>query len=204
MPWSEYLQQALQIWDAGGWLMWPLALVGLIIYASFFELFFYLQGHEVLTLDRPQRSSSRRLNEWFESVKRLSRTPQDVQVRFQEARLSCLAVVDRRLRFIRTILPTGPLLGLLGTVMGMLLTFNSLGRGRQGGIMEEVAGGISEALITTQTGLLIAAPGYLLLSILQRRRNRLEQTLSHLEIQVMDVVWRRIHGAILPPSPPAT
>lgn len=182
--------------------MWPLALVAMIIYASFFELFFYLQGHEVLTLNHPRKQTSRRLGDWFESVKRLSRTPGDVQVRFQEARLSCLAVVDRRLHFIRTILPAGPLLGLLGTVTGMLVTFNSLGTGRQGGIMEEVAGGISEALITTQTGLLIAAPGYLLLSILQRRRDRIEQSLTHLEIQVMDVVWRRIHGTGLQSAPP--
>lgn len=61
-----------------------------------------------------------------------------------------------------------PLLGLLGTVTGMITTFNVLSMFGTGNA-KAVAGGISEALITTQTGLMIAIPGMYMKGILDRR-----------------------------------
>ena len=68
---------------------------------------------------------------------------------------------------------TAPLLGLLGTVTGMLATFDALAAGSGGDkTMDLVAGGISEALITTETGLVIALPGLFFQFILARKRER--------------------------------
>ena len=67
-----------------------------------------------------------------------------------------------------------PLLGLLGTVTGMIGTFDVLsvfGTGNAKGM----AGGISEALITTQTGLLVAIPGLYMKGWLDRRARTLQQ-----------------------------
>lgn len=74
-----------------------------------------------------------------------------------------------------TLVGLAPLLGLLGTVIGMIETFASLGDGvllsaTGGGI----AGGISEALFSTQVGLMIAVPGLLSGRMLDRRRDALE------------------------------
>jgi biopolymer transport protein ExbB len=70
-----------------------------------------------------------------------------------------------------------PLLGLLGTVTGMIATFDVLavfGRGNA----KAMAGGISEALITTQTGLLVAIPGLYMKGFLDRRARNLSQRIS--------------------------
>jgi biopolymer transport protein ExbB len=70
-----------------------------------------------------------------------------------------------------------PLLGLLGTVTGMIATFDVLavfGRGNA----KAMAGGISEALITTQTGLLVAIPGLYMKGFLDRRARNLCQRIS--------------------------
>ncbi|MEK9985703.1 MAG: MotA/TolQ/ExbB proton channel family protein, partial [Opitutae bacterium] len=66
-----------------------------------------------------------------------------------------------------------PLMGLLGTVMGMLATFDGL-TSNIGRTIELVASGISEALITTQTGLVIAIPGLVMIYLVQKRRNNLQ------------------------------
>ncbi|MGD9124679.1 MAG: MotA/TolQ/ExbB proton channel family protein [Desulfarculaceae bacterium] len=66
-----------------------------------------------------------------------------------------------------------PLLGLLGTVAGMISTFEVIGQFGTGNA-QALAAGISEALITTETGLLIAVPG-LFASYMMRRRIRREQ-----------------------------
>ncbi|SFI28826.1 biopolymer transport protein ExbB [Nitrosomonas sp. Nm34] len=74
-----------------------------------------------------------------------------------------------------------PLLGLLGTVTGMIETFQSLStmtvHSQSGGI----AGGIAEALFTTQMGLTVAVPGVLANSILNRRQQQIEQDLSQVK-----------------------
>jgi len=60
-----------------------------------------------------------------------------------------------------------PLLGLLGTVVGMIQTFDAVAAGG-GDTGTRVAAGISQALITTQFGLVVAVPGVFGLSRLQR------------------------------------
>ncbi|MEZ6187577.1 MAG: MotA/TolQ/ExbB proton channel family protein [Planctomycetota bacterium] len=73
----------------------------------------------------------------------------------------------------RTIVVIAPLLGLLGTVNGMIELFDSLGSGTvysQGG---GIAQGIAEALFTTQLGLAVAIPGFFVSRMLERREEHL-------------------------------
>jgi len=76
----------------------------------------------------------------------------------------------RRLALIRACIIAAPLLGLLGTVSGMIETFQSI---MTGGYIREMSRGISKALLTTQYGLAIAAPGLLVERVLLRRAERL-------------------------------
>lgn len=73
--------------------------------------------------------------------------------------------VERRHRqrlLLNTLLQTAPLLGLLGTVSGMVETFEALQKSPPGFASESsVAGGISRVLITTQLGLVLAVPALL-------------------------------------------
>jgi biopolymer transport protein ExbB len=84
-------------------------------------------------------------------------------------------------RLIITIVAAAPLLGLLGTVIGMIETFDSLGDmslfSQSGGI----AGGISQALITTQMGLAVAIPGLIVNGVLTRRQKNIELELAQLK-----------------------
>jgi biopolymer transport protein ExbB len=106
----------------------------------------------------------------------------EVGKRFDELRAIEIAPFVRNLRFMKRAVSTAPLLGLLGTVTGMLTTFQALSTGSGGdSTMEMVAGGISEALITTETGLVIALPGLLFQYYLTRQRDRYEAFLAQIE-----------------------
>ena len=76
----------------------------------------------------------------------------------------------RRIGLIRACVAVAPLLGLLGTVIGIVETFESI---LQGGYVTEMSRGIYKALRTTQYGLAIAACGLLGEQILLRRLEKL-------------------------------
>ena len=80
---------------------------------------------------------------------------------------------------IRGVVLTAPLLGLLGTVTGMIETFDSLATqelfSRSGGI----AGGVAEALLSTQVGLVVAIPGAIVGRLLGRHADHLAGLLRH-------------------------
>lgn len=92
-------------------------------------------------------------------------------------------VLGRHLILVRTLVAITPLLGLLGTVAGMVETFDALQTmalfTQSGGI----AGGISQALISTQLGLAIAIPGLLVSRYLEKRQQRIQSELT----QVKDI-----------------
>lgn len=92
---------------------------------------------------------------------------------------------DKQLRsgrvLIASISAAAPLAGLLGTVTGMIETFDSLADmalyTQSGGI----AGGISQALFTTQMGLVVAVPGVVIGRMLDRRQEHLEMELAKIK-----------------------
>ncbi|MBU1054200.1 MAG: MotA/TolQ/ExbB proton channel family protein [Proteobacteria bacterium] len=81
------------------------------------------------------------------------------------------------LALIGVLAAIAPLLGLLGTVTGMIATFDVLAVFGTGNA-KAMAGGISEALITTQTGLLVAIPGLYMKGFLDRRAQILKQRIE--------------------------
>ena len=82
--------------------------------------------------------------------------------------------LNRHLSVIAVLAAIAPLLGLLGTVTGMVATFDALTLFGTGNA-RALAGGISEALITTQAGLLVAIPGFYMSGFLARRTALLKQ-----------------------------
>jgi biopolymer transport protein ExbB len=95
--------------------------------------------------------------------------------------MSIVGFVDRRARFIGTLVAAAPLMGLLGTVLGMLQTFFGISTSGGAETAGVVAAGISEALVTTQTGLTIALPGLFIVMVIRRRKHALEAKLARLE-----------------------
>jgi biopolymer transport protein ExbB len=94
--------------------------------------------------------------------------PETLQLKLDEAILKEQPAINARIAFIKIISMVAPLLGLLGTVIGMIVTFQAItlfGTGDP----KTMAGGISQALITTVLGLTVAIPTVLLHSIVDSR-----------------------------------
>jgi biopolymer transport protein ExbB len=84
-----------------------------------------------------------------------------------------LARIARRIEYLNVIATVAPMLGLLGTVTGMVRTFATLAAASGPVEPGRLAGGIFEALITTVLGLGVAIPAVLLFALLRNRADEL-------------------------------
>ena len=103
--------------------------------------------------------------------------------------------MERYLNALGTIAAITPLLGLLGTVVGMIRVFSEIML--QGtGNANALAGGISEALITTAAGLTVAIPTYMFHRYFNRKVDSLVLSLEHESIKLVDAIHsdRRVEG----------
>ena len=92
--------------------------------------------------------------------------------------------LGRHINYIYALASIAPLLGLLGTVQGMISTFDAIsiyGTGNP----RAMANGIAEALITTQSGLFVSIPGLFMAGFLRRRIFRISQRLEEFRAGVM-------------------
>lgn len=92
--------------------------------------------------------------------------------------------LGRHINYIYALASIAPLLGLLGTVQGMISTFDAIsiyGTGNP----RALANGIAEALITTQSGLFVSIPGLFMAGFLRRRIFRISQRLDEFRAGVM-------------------
>jgi biopolymer transport protein ExbB len=89
-----------------------------------------------------------------------------------------LARYSQGMATLDTCITAAPLLGLLGTVTGMMRTFAALGGGDVSGATGAITGGVAEALIATAAGLLIAIMGLLPYNILNARAEQAKLEVS--------------------------
>ncbi len=113
-----------------------------------------------------------------------------LELKLNEAILKERPAIESWLNALKIIAAVGPLLGLLGTVTGMILTFQGIalyGAGDVGGM----AGGISQALITTVWGLIVAIPTILLHTLVNSQAMRLIHILDE---QAAGIVAEKAEG----------
>lgn len=181
--------QAVEIWWAGGWAMIAIAIVALIMFVVGINIYLKLVGKGF------ERVSEKKWRRWIDHPEQ-RRGPigdlldfvsggdsvKQTAVFFEELRSTEIKPFQRDLLVMRVCVAASPLLGLLGTVIGMVATFEALDSGSGGDQTKaQVASGISEALITTETGLVVALAGLFFQYQLARKHERYKAFLAHLE-----------------------
>ena len=191
---------AWDIWVAGGWAMIPIAIDAAVMFGVGTSVLLRLwsKGHRSvpekvwrLWLEHPSHREGQ-IGELMDVVTDADSVEASAAM-FAGVRKSEIAPFDRDLKVMKVCIAIGPLLGLLGTVTGMLATFGALASGAGGEkTMAAIARGISEALITTETGLVVALPGLFFHYQLARQKDRYAAFLAHLETVCTQFLYRRL------------
>jgi biopolymer transport protein ExbB len=195
----DYLINAYEYLRPGGWIMVLLVVTSLWMWGLIIERFLFyrrMNRHDAGLKEAVNILSQRK------AAKPLSGICRNLLSGFMQQRTGDSALDQRIMeqhamqnrprvrRFLSTITvlaATAPLFGLLGTVLGMITTFDVIALFGTGNA-KALAGGISKALITTQSGLLVGIPGLFMGSLLTRRAHALEQRLTETVIALKRIV----------------
>lgn len=175
---------------SGGLVMIPILAVSLVMWVLIFNRVWFMRTLYVKNISRARAGELVRLDQWPEDRYKgansllvrafLARRTHDQDLDgfiLDEIVMGTCASLDRYLAAIRVLSAVAPLLGLLGTVVGMMHTFEVItvfGTGNA----RAMAAGISVALVTTQTGLMVAIPGLYMAGWLTRRSRNLKNRIA--------------------------
>ncbi len=196
----------LEIVQSGGWLMVPILLGSVIAAAISVERLWTLQRsritpknllEQVWTTLRTDAMDSQKLRELRASsplgqvlaagVANAKRGREVMKEAMEEAGAQVSHDLERYLTSLGVIASISPLIGLLGTVVGMIKVFTALML-EGAGNANVLAGGISQALITTAAGLSVAIPALMFHRFLLRRVDELMITMGQEAVKLVEIM----------------
>jgi biopolymer transport protein ExbB len=163
------LQERVEQGGAVGYVILAIGLIGLLIAIERFITLFFIGSKVNRQLKSEQASNDNPLGRvMLVQDKNPLDNVETLELKLSESILKEVPVLTTRLTFIKIISVVAPLIGLLGTVTGMINTFQAItlfGTGDP----KLMAGGISQALVTTVLGLVVAIPMVFISTLLNTR-----------------------------------
>ena len=188
---------------AGGIFMWPLLACSVLIIAFSIERSWFLQkrlicpdglSNQIKTLMDNDMIDKRHAEEianlsslgflLINCIKYKNLPRENLESKIEEKAAEVQYSLERNLTMLGTTATISPLIGLLGTVVGMMTAFTGLTE-TSGANPDLLAAGISQALITTAFGLLIAVPGLVLHKYFE---HKIKYLLISLQTEVSDFI----------------
>jgi biopolymer transport protein ExbB len=198
-------QTPMELFVHGGWIMWPILLTSFVAVTAVVERTIFLLTENVRAQpERVEQMLEMVENGNYEGALGLGQQSSDYVARilvsalehrdhsltnaFTRAANQELNRYQRGIAVLDTCITLAPLLGLLGTVLGMMNTFGALGDGDIAANAGKITGGVGEALIAVAAGLLISITGLLPFNILNVRleeaRHKITDAANALELSM--------------------
>lgn len=159
----------LEVWQSiqdGGFVMISLILLSVVLYRSALGTLFFVKGFSIAEI---------------KSGLDVNATNVELEIGYSQAKREFSEIVSRQVAYIGMLAAAAPLLGLLGTVIGMLETFESLSQ-RMQETTSQVSRGVRFALVTTQAGLIVAIPAIFMIQWIKREAKKRQEEIAHQEL----------------------
>lgn len=197
-----------EAFEEGGFMMWPILFTSILVWGIAVErliyLFFkasvptasFLRKMEVVLMKGDLNGA---INEAVASdsalgrivhagLLRVPRGGGEVQAAIDEAALRELPKVERRTPYLAMFGNVAMLLGLLGTIIGMIISFGAVANAEPGEKAAMLSRGISESMNCTAFGLITAIPALLWFAVLQGRTQKLVDDINEGSVRVLNLV----------------
>ncbi|MDE6078802.1 MAG: MotA/TolQ/ExbB proton channel family protein [Duncaniella sp.] len=203
-------EQSLSVWDLtlrGGWILIPLALLSLISIYIFVERLVvierarkddtsfmerikdYIHDGEIESARRLcQRTDTPYSRLILKGISRIGRPSQDVLVAIENTGNMEIATLEKGLPWLATTAAGAPMIGFLGTVIGMVQAFYNLAAAGSSANIAVLADGIYAALVTTVAGLIVGIIALFAYNYLTARVNKVMNLLEAKTMEFMDLL----------------
>lgn len=121
-------------------------------------------------------------------ISRVGRPLKDIQVSIENQGKLEVYKLERGLSVLATIAGAAPMLGFLGTVIGMIVTFHTMKVSGAGVEIGQLSGGIMQAMVTTVAGLIVGIIAYIAYNTFVARVNKVIQNMEATTINFMEVL----------------
>ena len=196
-----------ELFSKGGWLMWPLLILGGVTIFIFVERFVPIRKAPVLDMNCLNRSRDyisdgdiakavdlcrktdtpiARMIE--KGIERIGRPMGDIQTAIENVANLEVSKLETNLPFLATIAGGAPMIGFLGTVLGMVRTFMDMAAAGGTVDMSLLSGGMYVAMVTTVAGLIVGIPAYFGYNYLVARIEKLVFQMEANSIAFMDIL----------------
>ena len=194
---------------SGGWFIWPLLICSILLISIVLERLWFLQRRLVAPKGLLRQVQNLIQKEAFhaENQEEIAATSQlgdllkhcyqyrsesreFVEVKAEEKASEISLMLERNLSMLSTIASISPLLGLLGTVVGMITVFSNIDVNGSANT-DLLAAGISEALITTAFGLIIAVPSIVFYRYFEQKTVTLMSILQANTSIFLDFIYKK-------------
>ena len=204
-------EETISIWqlilDGGWYIMGPLALLSVIAVYIFFE--------RTLAINRASKEDKDFMNKIRDyvhegkvdsaknlchtintpiariiskGVSRIGKPMRDISVSIENAGKLEIYKLEKGLSTLATIAGAAPMLGFLGTVIGMIVTFHTMKISGTGVEVDKLSGGIMQAMVTTVAGLVIGIIAYIAYNTLVTRVNKIVHMMEASSIEFLDLL----------------
>lgn len=198
---------ALDLFKQGGFIMYPLLAFSILIWIVALQKYFFLlsftKQYKKIDEDANRAITANRFEElrWvFKNASVLITRPHEVL--FEDSALEKAELQEKLYRrlnettqglkknmwILGTIGSSAPFVGLFGTVLGIMDSFHQIGESGKSGFTV-VAGGISEALVATATGIIVAVVAVIFYNYFQTKINAVSQDFKHRVEDIADLVF---------------
>ena len=192
----------------GGWLMWVLVALACVMIFIFVERFlairkattidkhfmnrirdFISEGNINAAIDLCRRTNSPIARMVEKGIERIGRPMGDIQTSIENVANVEVAKLETGLPWLSSIAGGAPMIGFLGTVVGMVQVFIDMSANQSGTIeLSQLSGGMYVAMVTTVGGLIVGIPAYFAYNYLVARIEKLVFRMEATTIAFMDIL----------------
>ncbi|MBO5882115.1 MAG: MotA/TolQ/ExbB proton channel family protein [Alistipes sp.] len=208
---DKAVEQTVGFWDlflGGGWLMWVLVALACVMIFIFVERFlairkattidkhfmnrirdFISEGNIDAAIDLCRRTNSPIARMVEKGIERIGRPMGDIQTSIENVANVEVAKLETGLPWLSSIAGGAPMIGFLGTVVGMVQVFISMSANQSGTIeLAQLSSGMYVAMVTTVGGLIVGIPAYFAYNYLVARIEKLIFRMEATTIAFMDIL----------------
>jgi biopolymer transport protein ExbB len=121
-------------------------------------------------------------------ISRIGRPLQDISASIENTGKLEVYRLERSVALLATVAGAGPMLGFLGTVIGMIKAFFNMANSDQGVVISALAGGIYEAMVTTVAGLVVGILAYVFYNLLVASIEKVVYKMEARSIEFLDLL----------------